>query len=162
MCRNGRYKRLSEALDLGFPVDTADQYGNTLLLLAAQQTNQRIVEMLMDRRANINHQNNLGNTALHYAMAYDTDGALGEYLIGRGADDMLENKQGLSREFLFCWCGCAVVVCVTSLFFLALVDEDLLSFLFSLFSFLCSLFSFLCSLFSVLCSLFSTAYDGLE
>ena len=96
MCRNGRFKRLSEALDLGFPVDTADQYGNTLLLLAAQQTNQRIVEMLLDRRANINHQNNLGNTPLHYAMAYDTDGALGEYLIGRGSDDMLENKMGLS------------------------------------------------------------------
>ena len=68
MCRNGRFKRLSEALDLGFPVDTADQYGNTLLLLASQQTNQRIVEMLLDRRANINHQNNLGNTPLHYAM----------------------------------------------------------------------------------------------
>ena len=96
MCRNGRFKRLSEALDLGFPVDTADQYGNTLLLLASQQTNQRIVEMLLDRRANINHQNNLGNTPLHYAMAYDTDGALGEYLIGRGSDDMLENKMGLS------------------------------------------------------------------
>ena len=163
MCRNGRFKRLSEALDLGFPVDTADQYGNTLLLLASQQTNQRIVEMLLDRRANINHQNNLGNTPLHYAMyviqrhlraffwfpstrcfsfrrlclcnvlevsselfspllltlfllppffsryfhttkmffrlltrAYDTEGTLGEYLIGRGADDMLENNLGLS------------------------------------------------------------------
>ena len=110
MCRNGRYKRLSEALDLGFPVDTADQYGNTLLLLASQQTNQRIVEMLLDRRANINHQNNLGNTPLHYAMAYDTDGALGEYLIGRGADDMLENKQGLSRKFCCCLFCCLFLV----------------------------------------------------
>ena len=55
-----------------------------------------IVEMLLDRRANINHQNTAGNTPLHYAMAYETRGDLGEYLIGRGADDMLENKKGLS------------------------------------------------------------------
>ena len=44
----------------------------------------------------INHQNNLGNTPLHYAMAYEPEGSLGEYLIGRGADDMIENNDGLS------------------------------------------------------------------
>ena len=96
MCRNGRYKRLESALDLGFPIDTVDSHGNTLLSLACQQVNQRIVEMLLDRRANINHQNNLGNTPLHYAMAYEPEGSLGEYLIGRGADDMIENNDGLS------------------------------------------------------------------
>ena len=73
-----------------------DSHGNTLLSLACQQVNQRIVEMLLDRRANINHQNNLGNTPLHYAMAYEPEGSLGEYLIGRGADDMIENNDGLS------------------------------------------------------------------
>ena len=31
------------------------------------------------------------NTALHYAMAYDPSGELGEYLIEKGADDTLEN-----------------------------------------------------------------------
>ena len=96
MCRNGRYKRLEAALDLGFPIDTVDSHGNTLLSLSCQQVNQRIVEMLLDRRANINHQNNLGNTPLHYAMAYEPEGSLGEYLIGRGADDMIENNDGLS------------------------------------------------------------------
>ena len=29
-------------------------------------------------------------------MAYDPEGALGEYLIDKGANDMLENKLGLS------------------------------------------------------------------
>ena len=52
--------------------------------------------MLLDRRANINHQNNLGNTPLHYAMAYEPEGVLGEYLIGRGSDDMIENNEGLT------------------------------------------------------------------
>lgn len=37
-----------------------------------------------------------GNTALHFAMAYDAEGALGEYLVERGADDMLENQFGMS------------------------------------------------------------------
>lgn len=52
--------------------------------------------MLLRRGANINHQNNKGNTALHYAMAYDSEGALGEMLISNGADDSMDNKQGLS------------------------------------------------------------------
>jgi alpha-beta hydrolase superfamily lysophospholipase len=96
MCRNGRYKRLEAALDLGFPVDTVDEHGNTLLSVSCQQVNQRVCEMLLDRRANINHQNNLGNTPLHYAMAYEPEGVLGEYLIGRGSDDMIENNEGLT------------------------------------------------------------------
>ncbi len=61
-----------------------------------QKSNKRMVEMLLARGANINHQNTLGNTALHYAMAFDTDGLLGEYLIERGADDSLENGEGLT------------------------------------------------------------------
>ena len=38
----------------------------------------------------------LGNTALHYAMAYDPEGGLGEFLVSRGANDMLENNLKLS------------------------------------------------------------------
>eukprot|EP01041_Mallomonas_annulata_P003889 gene3889-7762_t len=94
--RNGRIKRLEESLNLGFPVDMEDERGHTLLLVAAQNSNKRMVEMLLARGANINHQNTLGNTALHYAMAFDTDGLLGEYLIERGADDTLENADGMT------------------------------------------------------------------
>ena len=54
------------------------------------------VEMLVRRSAKINHQNLAGNTALHYAFAYDPDGALGEFLIENGADDTVENALGLS------------------------------------------------------------------
>lgn len=55
-----------------------------------------IIELLMHRGANINHKNSLGNTALHFAMSYDTSGTMGEYLINNGADDSIENKKGLS------------------------------------------------------------------
>lgn len=55
-----------------------------------------MVEMLLRRGADVNHQNLRGNTALHYAMAYDPKGSMGEFLIQHGADDTLENVEGMS------------------------------------------------------------------
>ncbi|KUF99959.1 hypothetical protein AM588_10009480 [Phytophthora nicotianae] len=94
--RNGRMKRLVESLDAGFPIDSEDDKGNTLLLLACQNVNQKMVELLVARRANVNHRNAQGNTPLHFAMAYDSEGVLGEYLISHGADDTIENNSGLT------------------------------------------------------------------
>jgi ankyrin repeat protein len=94
--RNGRIKRVEESLNLGFPIDAEDEKGHTLLLVAAQNSNKRLVEMLLLRGASINHQNAQGNTALHYALAFDNAGALGEYLIEHGADDTVENVGGLT------------------------------------------------------------------
>jgi len=94
--RNGRLRRLEESLTMGFPVNEQDERGNTLLLVAVQQLNRRMVEVLLARGASVNAQNVQGNTALHYAMAYDPDGTLGEYLIEKGADDSIENANGLS------------------------------------------------------------------
>ena len=96
MVRNGRSKRVEEALNDGFPCDSEDSDGNTLLLMAAQQCNKRIVEMLIIRGANVNHQNAQGNTALHFALAFDTQGLIGEFLIEHGADDTIENLKGLT------------------------------------------------------------------
>lgn len=55
-----------------------------------------LVEFLVQRRANVNHRNSGGNTALHFAMSYDTSGKMGEYLINNGADDTIENNNGAS------------------------------------------------------------------
>ena len=96
MVRNNRMKRLRAALDAGFDLEATDEAGNTLLLVACQNVSRRAVEMCVERGANINAQNRAGNTPLHYAMAYDPDGSLGEFLIDKGANDMLENKLGLS------------------------------------------------------------------
>lgn len=94
--RNGRSKRLVESLEAGFDVDTEDDKGNTLLIVVCQNVNRALAEMLVARRANVNHRNAQGNTPLHFAMAYDTDGALGEFLIAHGADDTIENTFGLT------------------------------------------------------------------
>ena len=94
--RNSRTKRVEESLNLGFKIDTEDERGNTLLLLASQNSNKRLVEMLIIRGANVNHQNAQGNTALHFALAFDSEGNMGEYLIEHGADDTVENVDGLT------------------------------------------------------------------
>ena len=93
-CRNARVKRLEESLNMGFPIDKEDEKGNTLLSLASQNLNQKICEMLLARNADINHRNAQGNTPLHFAMAYDSEGTLAEYLIQQGADDTIENALG--------------------------------------------------------------------
>ena len=85
-----------DILYVGFPIDAVDEYGNTLLIVAAQNGNKRLVEILITRGAFINHQNREGNTALHFALEYDPKGTLGEYLIERGADDSIENLLGLT------------------------------------------------------------------
>ncbi|CAM9779578.1 unnamed protein product, partial [Hapterophycus canaliculatus] len=94
--RNGRLKRLEDSLEKGFLIDTEDEHGNTALMVACQNCNVQLCEMLLRRGADVNHQNGRGNTALHYAMAYDTQGVLGEMLISRGGDDTAANKDGLS------------------------------------------------------------------
>ena len=96
LARNGRKRQVEDVLDKGFSVNTEDEFGNTLLIVGAQQVNIGLCEMLLKRQAQINRQNHQGNTALHYAMAYDPSGDLGEFLIAQGADDTLENKWGLS------------------------------------------------------------------
>jgi pimeloyl-ACP methyl ester carboxylesterase len=94
--RNGRIKRVEESINMGFDVNSEDERGNTLLLVAAQNSNKRLVEMLLIRGANINHQNAQGNTSLHFALRSDADGPLPEYLIEHGADDSIENIDGLT------------------------------------------------------------------
>ena len=66
------------------------------MLVACQNSNKRMVEMLLLRGASVNHQNAQGNSALHFALAFDSEGLLGEYLIEHGADDTLENIEGLT------------------------------------------------------------------
>lgn len=64
-----------------------------------------VVEFLVQRGANVNHSNATGNTPLHFAMSYDASGKMGEYLINNGADDTIENKQGLSPCEYYALCN---------------------------------------------------------
>jgi len=94
--RHGRLKRVEESLRLGFDINTEDDKGNTILITAVQNNHRKMLDLILNRGGTINHVNAHGNTALHYALAYDTSGEIAEFLIEKGADDTIENKEGLT------------------------------------------------------------------
>ena len=97
MARNNRQIDLKEQIALGFPLDSTDAQGNTLLLVACQNANFKIAKMLIGQPGvDINETNNAGNTALHFALTYEKSGKLAEVLLAEGADDMIENSKGLT------------------------------------------------------------------
>ncbi|OQR88276.1 hypothetical protein ACHHYP_06976 [Achlya hypogyna] len=83
---------------LAFHMNKGDDHGNTLLMLAAQNNLLKVAQFLVSKGANPNHQNKQGQTAGHYAMAYNFFD-LGAWLLdpdkGGGRDD-LPNINGLT------------------------------------------------------------------
>ncbi|CAK4608446.1 unnamed protein product [Aphanomyces euteiches] len=83
---------------LAIHINKSDDHGNTLLILAAQNNLLKVAQFLVSKGANPNHQNKQGQTAGHYAMAYNFFD-LGAWLLdpdkGGGRDD-LANIYGLS------------------------------------------------------------------
>ena len=79
-----------------FHMNKTDDNGNTLLHISAQNGRKRVLQQLLKKGANPNHQNMEGNTALHYAMAYkfhEMAAWLADPEKG-GADDSIQNSKG--------------------------------------------------------------------
>jgi ankyrin repeat protein len=77
-------------------IDRVDKNGNTLLMVATQNHNKRIVKSLLRRGASATIRNLHGDTALHHAFGLSYD-ELGNYLIAKGgADDTILNSEGLT------------------------------------------------------------------
>ena len=81
--------------DWNVSMDYKDEQGNTLLHIAAQNGNRRMIKLCLRREADINSQNLGGQTPLHYAYAYGY-GEVGEYIIKKGGDDTIRNKDKLT------------------------------------------------------------------
>ena len=107
--RHGRLDALVQMLDAGMvlqkhiikcfhnhahrdqvSVDAVDEHGNTILMVAAQNNNKKICKAVLRRGANIDHQNRMGQTCLHFAFSLGYT-ALGEYLILKGGSETLRN-----------------------------------------------------------------------
>jgi hypothetical protein len=90
--RHGRYKEAkallkSEALaspDGTYGVDVRDEYGNTALMVACQNGQNKIAKMCVRYGADVNAQNLRGNTPLHFAAGYGFS-ALADWLVRCGA-----------------------------------------------------------------------------
>jgi hypothetical protein len=93
-CRLGKYREVETALAEGLPVDS--RFGpddNTMLIQCAINGQKRVAKLLLRNFAEMNAQNNKGDTAMHCCYKYNYK-ELGEYMKSKGADDTIRNAKG--------------------------------------------------------------------
>jgi hypothetical protein len=98
LCRHSKYSETEQLVsqpEWNLPMDYQDGQGNSLLHIAAQNGNKRFVKLCLRRGASMNLQNFFGQTALHFAFGYGYT-EVGDYLVSKGADDSILNKDGLT------------------------------------------------------------------
>lgn len=81
---------LFECIDNGLDVKETDDNGVTLLMVAMRQGNPDIIDILLKEGADVNAQDNYGNTALMYTFNLINI----EHLVRHGADFTIKNKNG--------------------------------------------------------------------
>ena len=72
-----------------------NESGNSLLIVAAQNNQKDICKALHNRGADLDTQNRLGQTALHFAFAFGYT-ELGKWLVQKGANTNLKNANGMT------------------------------------------------------------------
>lgn len=94
LARHNRLAEVKGLLDQGIDPNVRDSYGNTVLIIAAQNGLKNVAKAALRNGGDINAKNIKGNTALHFAFAYGFGDTLGAYLISKIADDKVRNIQG--------------------------------------------------------------------
>ena len=102
LTRHNRLEKVKALLAGGVDPDSRDEFGNTVLIVACQNGLKNASKAAMRHGADLNAANDRGNTALHFCFAYGYRDTLGEYLIGKGADDTLRNFRGLTCYEIEC------------------------------------------------------------
>mmetsp|Transcript_30732 Transcript_30732/g.69742 ORF Transcript_30732/g.69742 Transcript_30732/m.69742 type:complete len:530 (+) Transcript_30732:1-1590(+) len=98
MCRHSKFSDAEQMMnqpDWNVPIDFQDDQGNSLLHVVAQNGSRRMVKLCLRRGAQLDLQNLTGQTALHFAFGYGY-ADVGDYLVQKGADDSVRNKDGLT------------------------------------------------------------------
>jgi ankyrin repeat protein len=65
-------------------------------MMACRSKQRRIVEILVTRGADVNMQNEVGNTALHFCFLERESDHISDFLIAHGADDSIKNFEDLT------------------------------------------------------------------
>ena len=90
----GSYDDAKRLIESGVDVECRDEYEWTPLMMAASKDDIEMIELLLDKGANIDHKANVdGWTALHQAANYLKNRAV-KLLIKRGADTHIKNNDG--------------------------------------------------------------------
>ena len=93
LARHARVSEVEELLIRGIPVTSRDENGNSILSIGCQNGSKRIAKLALRFGADINEQNESGNTPLHYCSLYQKT-SLAQYLIKKGADTSIRNNEG--------------------------------------------------------------------
>ena len=95
-CRHGRKEELTELLASDVVhVNCVNEAGNSLLIVAAQNNHKDLCKALHHRGADLDTQNRLGQTALHFAFAFGYT-ELGKWLVQKGANTNIKNANGMT------------------------------------------------------------------
>ncbi|KAL7514940.1 hypothetical protein ACHAXN_013074 [Cyclotella atomus] len=94
LARHGRVGELEELLLQGVSIESTDENGNSILSVGCQNGSKRVVKLALRYGADIDASNSSGNTALHFAFKYGFGESLGRYLISKGANTNVRNKEG--------------------------------------------------------------------
>lgn len=86
-------KTVQDYLAKGFDVNAKNRFGETALMIAAQNGNKNIVEMLIASGANVNAQNSYGSTALIKATCLHENEVV-ELLLDHGAAINAQSEDG--------------------------------------------------------------------
>ena len=91
--RHGKINQLKQIFELGIDPNSKDKYGNTILIIGAQNGNKAIVKLALRFGAQVNMTNCMGNSALHFCVEYGYL-KLRDYLIKKGANIRIQNIKG--------------------------------------------------------------------
>jgi len=86
---------VKEAIRSAFMIDVEDRMGNTPLMFAARHARYEVMELLIEKGANVNHQSKDGYTPLMEAVIGKNPSCVAA-LIQAGANVTLQSKDGFS------------------------------------------------------------------
>lgn len=95
----GDVRELVECFMRGANIEEQDSNGTTALLSAAQNRRQQAVCWLIDRNANVNHTNKLGQFALYFAAHTDSARDICDALLWAGADKNMTYEGKTAAQF---------------------------------------------------------------
>ncbi|MCL4360982.1 ankyrin repeat domain-containing protein [Candidatus Dependentiae bacterium] len=98
---NHDFDSAKEFLRSGANIDLKDQYGNTLLMIAARDNEPEVAKFLIDNDVQINEINSNGSNAIILSARFNND-LISEMLLKSGANFLHKNDQGYSALNFAC------------------------------------------------------------
>lgn len=100
LARQGEQQQLLALIDQGFPADTANDKGDSLLILAAYNGHTSLVRSLLARGADPNRVNDRGQTALSCSV-FKQDEEITAALLEAGANPALGAQSAVAVADMF-------------------------------------------------------------